>query len=162
MWKAIKIIFLVGFIGIAGILVMGSVVGNDNEEERKALLERHCQIVWDEINQEEKEKTLQEFINENGIEPENRKSIGMVAYDLLRRSVKYPETILIDGEEAQYSIYFSRGEGNISDVDSGLITFHKNFTAKNKLNMDVRMQMQMDVKYTAGCENFEVVDFRVE
>lgn len=158
------------FLQVAGILVLifggmvfvGAIFSDDKEDQIKGISERHCELEWETANDSIKEKALNEFIDNGGIYPVDReiKSPGQLAAELLNKSVKYPETITIDGDELQG--WISLRSATIEDVDEGVISYSKNFIAKNKLNMDVRSRFLMKLKYQAGCENYNLVDFQVE
>lgn len=142
------------------------------EEKQKTeliakLKEEHCKTEWNKIDKIQKEKILQEFIdNENGltraISPNSLKDISIDAYALLSASTKYPGTIKVDGEVQKMMIYLSKSDAKIKNVEKGIIEYTKPFTAENKLGMEVKGTFWLTIKYNAGCKNYEVIDFQTE
>jgi len=152
----VSVIILIG-----ALVFIGSIGNEDKDELLKEMSKRHCDLVWETAADSIKEKTLDEFIRNDGIDPADGqfRSPSMVAAELLPNYVKYPETIMIDDEKFEGWVYLNSGA--IQNLDEGLVTFSKNFIAKNKMNMDVRSRFDMTVKYQAGCKNFKLIDFVV-
>jgi hypothetical protein len=160
--RVIKILAYL-FIGFIGIFVIAAVFGgNDREEKQLAMEKKHCALIWETMSPEEKELALNEFIEESGSPSKSNIPLEFVVVDLLKGNVKYPETIIVDEKKLDSYIYMSPSTGSIANVDEGLINYYKAFTAKNKLNMDVRMRMDLQLKYTGGCKGFKLVSFNVE
>lgn len=149
-------------LGFVGLFIVAAIFGSysaaEADEKEEELKKVHCEMNWTEMETNEKKKALEEFAEEHGFGA----NLGGAASKGIKMSVKYPETVTIDGEKLQDWMYFSQNEISIIDVEEGILRYHKNFLAKNKLNMDVRSRMTMDIKYNAGCKGFEVVDFKVE
>jgi len=143
-------------------MIFTTINGEEKEDVKKEISKRHCDLDWNKAADSIKEKVLNEFIDNNGIDPVDRqvRSPSMVAAELLPNYVKYPNTIIIDDKPFESYIYFPTG--TIKDLDEGVVTFSKNFTSENKLSMKVKSYFIMTVKYQAGCKNFELIDFIVE
>ncbi len=154
---------LFGLIGIMllVLLIFSAVNGNKKEEANKELSKKHCEMEWKNSTAVAKEEALREFMANDGIDPLEGgfKSPSMVAAELLPKYVKYPETIMIGEKPFEGWIYLS--SGTIENLEEGVVSFSKNFTSKNKLGMEVRSSFIMTLKYQAGCNNFELIDFVV-
>ena len=138
---------------------------SNRNDEKIALAEKHCAMDWQTMTISEKEKVLNEYLSNNGIDRPNAKpleNLSILAGSMLQKAVKYPETIIIDGDSFNRFVFFDRNERGIANVDEGILKFAKDFTAKNKLNMDVRSRMFLKIKYNAGCKPIEVIDFKIE
>lgn len=142
--------------------IIGSVGGENKEEIKTEISKRHCELEWDKASDSTKEIVLNEFIENDGIDPleGSFKSPGMLAAELLPKHVKYPNTIIIDDKPFESWIYFN--SGSIESLKDGTVSFSKNFTAENKMSMIVKGSLLMTVKYQAGCKNFQLLDFIVE
>lgn len=157
---------LISIIVIVGIIVFFSYAFSGNKKaelEKKTLWEKHCNLIWSDLNTDEKKQVIEEFINEyNGlIPPDDYKGLGYFALRALNDAVKYSNTITIDGDKVDNYISLSKYNAKIKDIETGEVNYILNFMSKNKLNMDVRSQLVMKVKYQAGCKKFEVIDISI-
>ncbi len=154
----LAVVFLVLFFGM---MIYGSIKSEELNEKENKISARHCELDWSTANDSIKEIALNEFLANDGIDPLEGgfKSPSMVAAELLPKYVKYPETIMIGEKPFEGWIYLS--SGTIENLEEGVVSFSKNFTSKNKLGMEVRSSFIMTLKYQAGCNNFELIDFVV-
>lgn len=162
-------IFLYVFIAFIALIAIIAKCGQSESEKKEkeviALKEAHCKVEWNNLDKAEKEKILNEFIENQDIVTKifPMKYLSMDAYRILASLVKYPKTIKIDGDYVETGmIYLSKSDAKIVDVDKGTIEYHKSFTSENKLGMTVKGDFWLKIKYNAGCKAYEIVDFKVE
>lgn len=165
-WSKYIVLFLLVFI------IYKCISSQSEGEEQKAILvsklkEEHCKTDWTKLDKTQKQKILQEFIDNESdllkaIEPNSYKSVSIDAYTLLSNSVKYPGTIKVDGKVQKQIIYLPSKDAKITNVEKGLIEYSKSFTSENKIGMEVKGVFWMSIKYNAGCKSYEVVDFRAQ
>lgn len=121
----------------------------DSREDRKKLKEqRHCESSY--VESKNKSRLLKDVINDPSIN--SRMSFSYTAGQLLKNSVKYPSTIIIDGRKFDGGVYLRKKYATAIDTTSGTWSYVINFTTKNKLNMDVRSKLQLDMRYDVGCK----------
>ena len=143
----------------------------DDEKQKTELISKikdeHCKVDWTKLDKTQKEKILQEFIDNEydlskTLAPNSLKSVSFDAYQLLSASTKYPGTIKVDGEPQKLSIYLSKNDAKIKNVEKGTIEYVKSFTSENKLGMEVKGTFWLTIKYNAGCKSYQVIDFKAE
>lgn len=139
-------------LAVLGLLMFLVYNRNNSEKEKdKIISEAHCKIEWSKLDNQQKEKVLNEFLkNEHALS--TKLTPSMLASELIKESAKYPGTVTED------NLAF----GKITNIDKGLIEYQNNFTAQNKLGMKVNGHYWLTIKYNAGCKDYEVIDFKVD
>lgn len=177
-WGLIFIVINIFFTIIVGVFSDDKIENNKEESNLIKLKDKHCKAVWSKLSRDQKKELLEDFItnsdSKNEIESSInnirlsdavglKKYVGLDAYNFLTKAVKYPNTILINGEKIDNQmIIFLNQDESIYDVDKGTIVYSKEFTSENKLGMQVKGKFWMYVKYNAGCKDYEVIDFKIE
>lgn len=157
-----NVIFISILLFIGMLIIFNYFINGIDNNKIEKLKENQCSAVWNELNSKQKFEILGEYIdNANKIDGvlENKETIGNAAYSLLTRSVKYPGTI--DFGDGTNRPHFSSAYAKIIDIDKGIFVYSESFTAENKLSMKVKGAFEMKIKYNAGCNKFEVLDFEV-
>lgn len=137
---------------------------NKRKEVAEKIKEKHCKVVWDSISSSERREVLKEFVEnqselEKALEP--HKSLSYSLKNLLDASVKYPSTFKTSSGKGTL-VYLPERFAEMKDVDKGIIEYQRSFTSENKIGMEVKGTFFLDIKYNAGCKNFEIVDFKIQ
>lgn len=157
------IIFIVLIASLGGILFMGYLGSESDKKEMEVLVDKHSKVKWDELNTEQKEKLLDDFIRYHGIQCINdKKSMNNLAGSIVVESVKYPNTIKSNDESINLLYPTINVSSEIKDIDKGIIRFYGNFTAENKLSMPVKGHIEFNIKYNAGSDGYELINFNVD
>jgi len=151
------------------LLVSLLLLGCAGSTKKQTTKDKHCAVVWQDATAEAKESLLNEFIQEGGIVPGTKfinetvlYSLPTITFAMLASETKYPNTIKIDGKLVKDSfIFMSPTQADITNVDEGLIEYNQAFTSENKLGHAVKNHFKMQVKYTAECTYFQVIDFKI-
>lgn len=149
---------LFGIIGLIAIYIF-SQPSVDPDAAINVIKRHHCKTDWVKINQTEKTKILEEFIKYDS-KLTDKFGVNYIASQYLQGAVKYPETIIIEGEPIN-ALYVPLNS-KIIDRDKGIIEFYNSFTSENKLSMKVKGFFKLKVQYTAGCKPFKILDFKID
>lgn len=142
-------------IGVLCLVVMCSRIMSETSDERtaqqaveKERKERHCRVKWDSLSEPEKRIYLNEFIQERGM----GWSLSKIAIQSMEQGSKYPESILFEGKKIGDFILIKPEWGRISNAEEGIITYTIPFTAENAFRQTVRANLDLKIRYTAGCK----------
>jgi len=136
-----------------------------NEENAKVdlLIKKHRYTIWDTCSISTKEEILHEFIKHSNVLDSAMLMSLHLTSNYFRNSIKYPNTLTdMSGDKWSGNISIMRNNTTIKNKNKGIIQIHESFTSKNKLNMDVRGDVYVNIKYTAGRKRAKVINFKIE
>ncbi|MUP44856.1 hypothetical protein E0K83_03740 [Gramella sp. BOM4] len=117
----------------------------DNGSEGGKIYNAHCRLDWNTLSKIEKEKVLNEFLENEGVGHNKERGLSAAAYDLLSGQERFDHSVFRE-EKNQGSVNVIGS--TIMNIENGTVSVYGN-------------NWEMIAEYQAGCADFKIIDFQL-